>query len=76
MIQLCGYVGMVLTITGAQMIATRRYRGFIVFVFADAFLLPPLIQAHIWSNVILVGVYFFLNFQGIKSHWKEIRNVS
>ncbi len=75
MIQLCGYVGMVLTILGAQMIATRRYRGFIIFVFADAFLLPPLIHAHIWSNVCLIVVYFFMNFVGICSHWKEIRNV-
>lgn len=67
---------MVLTILGAQMIATRKYRGFIVFVFADAFLLPPLVAAHIWSNVLLIVVYFFMNFVGMYNHRREIFNVS
>jgi len=65
---------MVLTILGAQMVATRRYRGFVIFIFADAFLLPPLIAAHIWSNVVLVSAYFLMNFQAVRSHWKEICN--
>jgi hypothetical protein len=64
------WIGMVLSLAAAFYVARgTMYFGFLLFLLADALLLPVQVTSHVWSQVVLLIAYALINFYAIFLRW-------